>query len=164
MAIIDGKYVTDAQVTDHLTPIGRTNLTGTGAVSDKLIQQHLAGAEGEIDSFLASRFTLPLTNQYESITGCALWFLQERLETLNRQLNEDTGRQGDACREFLEAVVKDERSLGPGEEDEAFEVAKPQSALDFDARIFTDGREVAEDNTTKERVGFASDPEPFSRP
>ncbi len=162
MAILDGLYVTDTDVTEHLTIELREGLLGTGAAADAHLKKHLDGAEGEVDSHLARRFTLPLQGDVDAfpiLKTCALWFLTERLESINRRVHEDTVAMADKCREFLST----DPALGPNEVGETFAVPEPQVLMDFDDRVFTDGREEEDSNTLRRRVGFSADPKPFSR-
>ena len=159
---VTGTYVVDADIANHLTAEYRTNLTED---SDTFEQQHLDGAEAELDSYLAQRYTLPIAGvpDVQILKSCALWLMQERMETANREVNPDTVDMADNCRTILEAIRDGKQTLGVDEAGQIYSVIVPPKAQDETARIFLDGSEFEGEDTTTERVGFATNPEPFSR-
>ena len=116
-----GNYITRTNVQDRLRRSYTTLYTPKGAseVDTDLVDADIDGAEGEVDGYLAQRYTVPVTaaQALRSIRSWCLTLVEEIAYGAipGRKLPESISTRAAAVRTRLEAVADGSLSLGSAE-------------------------------------------------
>lgn len=133
-------YSTQADLEKSLTPAQLVQLTDDdrdGVPDAAVITEAIAQADGIIDSYLATRYTVPLSPVQVVIRAAsvslAIWKIYGRRTILNEAVTE----QYKATIAFLKALAEGKATLGVTPAPTASEEGGPAASREEDDRIFT---------------------------
>lgn len=109
-----------------------TDRTNTGAIDANVLAQALADADAEIDGYLGSRYSLPLTSVPKILTRLACDIA--RYDLYDAQATDQVKERYQNAREFLTAVSRGKITLGVSAD---VAVVSDGPEVSAPARVFT---------------------------
>lgn len=137
-----GNYITQEDIEKKIGVDGLIQLTDDyvdGVVNTDNMNQAITDAEGEVDSYLAKQYSVPLSSPPAIVKAICLDIVIYHLWGRRKSTPEDIEKRYTNAIRFLEKVAKDQVSLGVDTEPTASpNEGGPASTKTDEDRIFTD--------------------------